>query len=328
MVFKFFHQNTISALIIAPLILLGLWLRVYIIDIVHITTLDNPSMPLWDSIILPYLGYSGFTAATGSLTLALLTGLRINRMVSKYGLLHSQSMLSLIIFGLLSSAFLSVQKLNPVWFFVFFFVLGIERLFGSVTKKHPASGCFDAALLMGLGSLIFAKGLFFFPILLTIMGILRLANVKSVIASILGLSFPFVVSFVWFFINDQELWFLQELNENLIANPGQYNHTVFSQIYMGIIIATLALSIIVTMRHISAQKIIVRFYFRCFIWILLITGAAVLTPFFSMELIPVAAAGASVVVASWLEKIKSGWIQESLFFVLIAVTLAGQLLLY
>ena len=140
-----------------PFLVLALWLRFFFVDIVHITSLDNPSMPLWDALVLPYLGYSKYTAATGTFLLALLTGFTINRMVSRYGMLQSHSMMPLLVYGLFSGAFLSVQKLNPVWFFVLFFTLAVERLFASVNQRNPAAGCFDAAMLMGIGSLFYAK---------------------------------------------------------------------------------------------------------------------------------------------------------------------------
>ncbi|WP_026474073.1 LTA synthase family protein [Alkaliflexus imshenetskii] len=328
MLFRFLHKNDISIVILAPFLVLALWLRFFFVDIVHITSLDNPAMPLWDAFVLPYFGYSKYTAATGTFLLALLTGFSVNRMVARYGMLQHQSMMPLLIFGLLSGAFLSVQKLNPVWFFVFFFVLAIERLFATVNQRNHAVGCFDAAFLLGVGSLFYAKGLFFLPILIVTIGILRIGSLSSLVASFFGLLFPFVASFVYYFYFEKGVWFILVLKENLITNPGQYNHTVVSHIYMSFVIAILAVSILSVVRYMSVQKVIVRFYFRVFIWIILLAGAAVLTPFFSMELIPLAAVGASVTVAFWLERIKSVWIKEIGFLLLVCLTVIGQFFLY
>lgn len=315
-------------MVLGPLVVLALWARYFFVDITHITAMDNPSMPLWDVLVDPYLGYSRFTAALASFVLVMLTGLSINRMVVRYGMLRQQSMMVLIMYGLLSSAFLSVQKLSPVWFFVFFFILGLERIFNSVQKRNATALCFDAAFLLGLGSLFYAKGVFFFPLLLIAIGVLRLANFKSIVAAVLGLSFPFVLSFAWYFYMNKGFVFFESLNENLITNPGQYNHDVFSRIYMGLIIFITAVSILATVRQMGTQKVIVRRYHRVFIWVILLSAAAVLTPFFSTEMLPLAAIGAAVTLTNWLEYISRKMVKEVVFMLIVVVTVIGQLLLY
>ncbi len=328
MLFKSLHNNTISAIVLGPFLVLALWVRYFFIDITHLTSLDNPSMPVWDILIDPYLGYSRFTAALASFVLALLTGLSINRMVVRYGMLRQQSMMVLIIYGLLSSAFLSVQKLSPVWFFVFLFVIGLERLFSGVEKRNATSNCFDAAFLLGIGSLFYAKGVFFFPLLLIAIGVLRLANFRSLVAAVLGLVFPFILSFAWYFYMNKGFVFFEALSENLVANPGQYNHDVYSRVYMGLIIFITGLSILATVRQMGIQKIIVRRYHRVFIWVILISATAVLTPFFSMEMLPLAAIGAAVTLTNWLETVSRKVVKEAVFLLLVIITLAGQLLLF
>lgn len=317
-----------SALVLGPLVVLGLWIRYFVVEITHITVLDNPSMPFWDFLVEPYLGYSAFTAALGSYVLVLITGLSVNRMVVRYGMLRHQSTMVLIMYGLLSSAFLSVQKLSPVWFFVFFFVLGLERLFSGVQKRNATANCFDAAFLLGIGSLFYAKGVFFFPLILIAMGVLRLANLKSVVASVLGLLLPFILSFAWYFYWNKGFVFFEVLSENLVANPGQYNHGIYSRIYMGLIILITGLSILATVRQMGLQKIIVRRYHRIFIWVILLTATAVLTPFFSMEMLPLAAIGAAVTLTAWLESVSRRAIRETIFVLIVIVTLVGQFLLF
>ena len=285
-------------------------------------------MPVWDFLVAPYLGYSRFTAALASYVLVLLTGLSINRMVARYGMLRKQSMMVLIMYGLLSSAFLSVQKLSPVWFFVFFFIIGLERIFSGVQKHNPTANCFDAAFFMGLGSLFYAKGVFFFPLLLIAIGVLRLASFRSVTASVLGLLLPFILSFVWYFYWNKGFVFFDILNENLVANPGQYNHGAYSRVYMGLIIFITGLSILATVRQMGTQKVIVRRYHRVFIWVILLSAAAVLTPFFSMEMLPLAAVGATVTLTNWLESVSRKMVKEIIFLLIVLITLAGQFLLF
>jgi hypothetical protein len=285
-------------------------------------------MPVWDVLVDPYLGYSRFTAALASFALVLLTGLSLNRMVIRYGMMKQQSMMVLILYGLLSSAFMSVQKLSPVWFFVFFFIIALERIFSGVQKRNATANCFDASFLLGIGSLFYAKGIFFFPLILIAIGVLRLANFKSVVAGVLGMLLPFVISFAWYFYWNTGFVFFETLSENLVANPGQFNHDLFSRIYMGLIIFLTGLSILATVRQMGTQKVIVRRYFRVFIWVILLSAAAVLTPFFSVEMLPLAAVGAAVTITVWLESVSRKMVKETIFFLIVLITLAGQFLLF
>ena len=60
----------------------------------------------------------------------------------------------------------------------------------------------------------------------------------------------------------------------------------------------------------------------------MITAALVLSPFFSMEIMPLAAVGVSMIMVNWLELLSRKALREAVFFVLIAATLAGQFLLF
>lgn len=328
MLLKAVHNNRLVTLILVPFIMLGLWARFFIIDIVHFTIHDNPSMPLWDAIVMPFFGYSRVAAALLTYALALTTGLTVNRIVSKYALLQKQSMLPLFLFSLLAAAFLSVQKLNPVWFFAFFFSFGVERLFGSVYESKPVVRCFDASLLVGIGSLFFAKGLLLYPILFLIMGILRVANYRTVLASIMGFLFPFALSFAWYFFNNEAGHLLSIINENLVSNPGQYNHTLFSQLFLGIIILINGIGIILLARYMGVQKVITRRYFRVFIWIIFLVGIGVLLPFFSIEIFPVAIIASSIILSFLIDKTSKKWIGEVYLWTLIILTISGQFFLY
>ena len=328
MLFKSVHSSHLLASIISILLLLALWMRLYIVDMAHITTFDNPSMPLWNAIIVPLFGYSKYTAAVLSTVLAFLTAFALNRVVLKFGLIQQQSMLSFFVYTLLSGAFLSVQQLNPVWFFALFFILGIEQLFAAVNVRKPQVKCFNASLLVGIGSLFYAKGVFLFLFFFMVMVILRVAGYKTIIASLMGFIFPFAASFTYYFYSDNAITFLSEINENLFSNPGQYNHNVFSRIYVGILIIFNMISLVLSFGYMSSQKILTRRYFRCFTWMLFIICGFVLTPFFSMELIPVLSLVTTVIIVLWLHKMRNRRIPDIVLLLLIALTISGQFFLY
>ncbi|MDG5801003.1 hypothetical protein QA597_11590 [Marinilabiliaceae bacterium ANBcel2] len=326
MFFKLLHNNSLPVIFLTPVLAALLWIRMFCADIVHFTGFDTPAMPLWDYFMVPAFAGSQFPAALTSLLIVITTGITVNRIVSRHALLEKQSMMPLLIFVLLNAAFIPVQRLNPVWLFTFFFTLAAERLFACKGQKISTPCCFDAAMLTGIGALFYVKGIFFLPMLLIIMGILRMASFKGVVASVLGLAFPFIISFTWFFLFDNELWFISQINENIIANTGQYNHTIYSQSYIALIITFIVLSAITAIRDLNLQKIAVRRYLRIFIWLILYTGALTLTPFFSMEMSPLIATGSAVIIAFRFEKIKNNRFRELLFLILILSTIAIQII--
>ncbi len=327
MLFNKLHNNSLATIIAVPFIVILLWLRLFTVDMANITALDNPAMPIWNTFILPWLGHSQFIAALTSLLLVVLSGLSVNRMVTKHGLLHAQSMITLLIFSLMVGAFLSVQKLNPVLFFLLFFTHGLERILNQ-TNGQIVNRCFDAAFLIGIGSLIYIKGVFIFPFILVAMGILRTLNIQNILGAFAGLILPFIFSLTYFFVFDRLPWFLLEIEENILANPGQYNHTLFSKLFMTSIILLLALSLLSTVRSLPLRKVKVRYYFRIFIWTLLLTTGILLTPFYSMEMLPIAAIGASVLLASFFERITNKKTKEVLFALFVALMVSGQFFLY
>jgi len=327
MLFNKLHNNSLTTIITVPFIVILLWMRLFTVDMANITALDNPAMPIWNTFILPWLGHSQFIAALTSLLLVVLSGLSVNRIATKHGLLYAQSMITLLTFSLMVSAFLSVQKLNPVLFYLLFFTHGLERILGQ-SEGRIVNRCFDAAFLIGIGSLIYIKGLFIFPFILVAMGILRILNLQNILSALAGLLLPFILSFTYFFMLDQLPWFLHEIQENILANPGQYNHTLFSQFFIASTILLLALAMLSTVRSLPLRKVKVRFYFRIFIWMLLLTTGILLTPFFSMEILPIASVGASVLLASFFERIVNNKIREVLFALFVALIISGQFFLF
>ena len=327
MILRAVHNSRISAYAVAFLAFLILWARLFFLNLEDIATLDKPSMPLWNLIIDPFFGNSKYSSAILSIVLAFLIAFSVNRTIVKIGLLSQQGMLPFLIYALLSSTFLCVQKLNPIWIFTLFFILGIEQIFLSVGKRKPQINCFNAALLAGIGALFYAKGIFFFALFFLIMGILRILNYKAILASLFGLILPFSFNFIYFYNSDNITLFFNDLQENLFSFPEQYYQTVFSKIYIAIIIIVTLFAIILSFRHITNQKILTRRYLRCFLWMMIIICAVALTPIFSLEIIPVTSLISATLIAFWLDKIKRKKLKESLFYLLVVITIFGQVFL-
>ncbi|MBZ4675675.1 MAG: hypothetical protein JG782_294 [Anaerophaga sp.] len=327
MLYRTLHNNSLLAFILVPFILLLFWVRVFLYDGSAPISFDGVSMPLWEWLVRPVFGQSNFWAAAFSYILALLTAFTVNRLVGRHGLLGRQSVLPAVLYGLLVSGFLIVQRLHVVWMFNLFFLLAIERIMGIVNKGRKEGRSFDAALLLGVGALMYAKGLYLYPLLLVVMGGLRLLNLRTFLASLMGLLLPFVLSAGYFFFFGKTMEFLVFILFNLLSNTGQFSHNLASRIYLLLISLPTLIGIVNVFRYLPTQKIITRKLFRVIVWLTLLTAGACLTPFFSVELAPVVAVGPSIVLAFWLDKISRRFWQETILLLFFAIAIAAQLYL-
>jgi hypothetical protein len=327
MLYRTLHNNSFTAFILVPSIIFLFWVRVFLFDGVQPISFDGFSMPLWEWLVRPVFGQSIFWAAVFSYVLAVMNAFTVNRLVGRYGLLGQQSVLPALFYGLLVSGFLSVQRLNVVWVFTFFFLLGIERIMGATSSSRKEARCLDASLLVGIGSLMYAKGLYLYPLLLVVMGVLRLLTVRTFLASLIGLLLPFILSAGYFFIFGRTQEFLVYTLLNLFSNTGQFSHNLASQIYLSLMVLFTIAGILNVFRYLSVQKIITRKHFRVIIWIIFLTSAACLTPFFSVEIAPLVAIGPSVVLAFWVDKISSSLWSDLLIWGFVALTIAAQIFL-
>lgn len=327
MLYRTLHNNSLTAFILVPFIVLLFWVRVFLFEGLQPISFDGISMPLWEWLVRPVFGQSVFWSAAFSWLLAIMIAFSVNRVVGRYGLLGRQSVLPVLIYALLVSGFMVVQRLHVVWVFALFFVLAIERIMGATQSSRKEVRSLDAALLAGIGSLMYAKGLYLYPLLLVVMGVLRVLTFRSFIASLMGLLLPFLLSAGYFFLIGKTQEFLLFIVLNLLSNTGQFSHNLASQIYLPLLGFLTLIGIVNVFRYMPMQKIITRKHFRVIIWIIFLTSAACLTPFFSLELAPVVAIGPAVVLAFWLDKMNHRTWREVMLWFLVAVTIAAQVLL-
>ncbi|WP_462317198.1 hypothetical protein [Marinilabilia sp.] len=327
MLYRTLHNNSLTAFILVPFIVLLFWVRVFLFEGVQPISFDGMSMPLWEWLVRPVFGQSVFWSAAFSYLLAIMIAFSVNRVVGRYGLLGKQSVLPVLIYALLVSGFLAVQRLHVVWVFTLFFVLAIERIMGATQSSRKEVRSLDAALLVGIGSLMYAKGLYLYPLLLVVMGVLRVLTFRTFIASLMGLLLPFLISAGYFFMVGKTQEFLLFIVLNLLSNTGQFSHNLASQIYLPLIGFLTLVGILNVFRYMPMQKIITRKHFRVIIWLIFLLSVACLTPFFSLEIAPAMAIGPSVVLAFWLDKMKHRIWREVFLWGLIAVTVAAQFLL-
>jgi len=195
---------------------------------------------------------------------------------------------------------------------------------GAPASSRKEVRCFDGGVLLGIGVLFYAKGLYLYPMIVVAMGVLRVLSVRSFIASLLGLMLPLILSAGYFFVFSSVEEFGVYFVLNLFSNTGQFGHNLVSQIYLPVVILLTLVGLITLVRYIPTQKIITRKHFRVVVWLILVTAALCLTPYFSVELTPVLAIGPAIVLAFWFDKMGAKFWREFFLWFLVVGTAAVQ----
>lgn len=326
MIFQALNRNSIIAIALLPLLLLGFWLNSLVSPELSGFPFDESPMPLW-SLLSGALKGNLFFSTLISMLIALLMMFGVNRVVNRYGLSHSQTAMPGFLYLFLVSGYLIAQKLHPVWFFTPLLLLAIERLFSGNSDRRPMSWCFESAFWLSVGSLFFAKGIYFMIVIWMVMFILRMFTLRSLLASLIGLVLPYLLAVGYYFWVDRLGEFMNLILENFISPVAFFSHTWFSQVYNGVIVFLVFMSILAVVRIMPTVKIITRKHFRIFIWLIVLVIVASLTPYYSLEIIPILAIGASIVVNRFLNAIRRPIIQEVVFILLFGITLAAQFLI-
>jgi len=326
MFFKTVNRNSIIALALMPLVLIGFWANSLIFDQSPSFPYDQTPMPLWD-LAIGVLKSNHLLASIISMLIALLVMFSVNRISNRFTLFNGQTALPGFLYMFFVSGYLMTQKLHPVWFFTPLLMLSIERLFSAYNERKPMTWCFEASFWLSLGTLFYAKGIYFIAFLWVIMFILRQMSFRAFIASILGVFLPYAFTIGYYFWFDQSATFIDLMFENFASPLAFFEHSIYSQVYNGLVAFLVFISILGVVRILPAVKIITRKHYRVFIWLIVLCVVAAITPYFSLELMPIWAIGASIIVGRFLSVIRRPFIQELFFTLILIITIAAQFLI-
>lgn len=323
MILKVVNSNRVGALFLAPLIAVIAFFISFKLQLPQLEIFTEDGMPLWNYVNRLLEGSTTLTIALG-FTIAFVIGLIINRMTNKYLLFRKPTFLPAVLFVILSSAFVEYQKVNPAWIFALFYVLALDRFFTASMSENGAESCFNGALLYSIGTLFYGKGLLFAPVLWFIMIGLRTFNLRTFLASIIGLGLPYLILFFVPIEISQQRDLYDLIVYNMFLNVSMKSFPIHLYIYFGFIGLVMLLSLISIVGKYSSKKLSTRNFYKIFIISVLFLFGLSLTRLFSVELIPVAAIGASFMITHLLNNLKSPKVAGFIFYVLIVLTAVTQ----
>jgi len=249
----------------------------------------NP-MPLY-ALLKALTGQSAIAGTLLSFILVLLVAILLVNFNTTVFFINERTFLPAVIFILFTGIFPYYQVLNPVLPATLLLMIAIMRIMEAYRKNGTAFNFFDAAFLIGSGSLFYANLIWFGILAFVGIAILRTGNIKELLLTLLGLAAPFIITVGIYYVAGRDLTaFASVTSENLFHETGSYYFSRSVIISLILIFLSVIVSIFYLFSVLNMKKIKSRKTFTELIWIFIICLALYFAlPSASVEVIYIAA---------------------------------------
>lgn len=149
---------------------------------------------------IPPYSTTGWVVAT---LLVVIQGVMINVLVGRYRIASEVSLLPGLFYVLLSSFFSEFLYLSPLIMANTFFILALMEAFATYRKYQAAGAIFNVGFWTAIGSLFYVSHSVVFIVAMIGLGMLRSFNFRERLMVVFGLLTPYVLTAVYFFINNR-----------------------------------------------------------------------------------------------------------------------------
>ncbi len=322
MLLKFFKGTGPGVIFMIIITLLVVWLSAFFKLHGHFFLyFDLNPMPLY-GIISSFTGTNPLPGVIYSLILVSLMSFLIVNLNSSLFFIHKRTFLPAIIYVLISGLFPEYQLMNPAIFSAMFLMLAIRRIMDAYRVQGISYSFFDAGLLIGTGSLIYANLIWFGVLVIIGIALLRTGNIKEILISLIGLATPYILTFGIYYVLGRDLKdLLSVIQYNLFGKQTDYVFTrvmILAIIFIGF---STVVSIVYLFMEMNKKKILARKTFSLLIWLFIISLAVYfLLPSVSVEIVWITGIPISYFLAHYFVFFKRKLVTEilfSLFFLLI-----------
>jgi len=241
--------------------------------------------------------------------------------------INKRTLLPALIYILLSGLFPQYQLLNPAIFGALFLMLAVRRIMNTYRVQGTAYSFFDAGIFIGIGSLFYANIIWFGPLVIIGMSLLRTGIIKEIVISVIGLITPYVLTFGIYYLlgyDLKDLWSLIEYN--LFEKPDSYVFTLITIVALAIIGLVILISLFHLLMLLNTKKIKSRKTFYLLIWLFLIAILIyIILPSVSVEIIWIIGIPVSYFLAHYFVFVRKKLVSEIFFNVLFIIILGIQI---
>ena len=322
MLLRFFKGTGPGVLFLIAVTFIGVWLNTFF----HPATVNHYSsyeyqMPLYE-VFTNITGPGHILASSLSFAItAFLLFLIVNFNTTVF-FINVRTFLPALIFIFIVAIFPEYQMLNPAIPASLIFMVALKRIMAGYHTQGIAYSFFDAGILIGTGSLIYANLIWFGVIIIIGIVILRTVNISEIALALLGLITPYLITFgLYYVLGHAPDDLLSLIYYNLIIEQEAYifqRLTIVTLIYEAIIVI-MSIGFLIMLRN--SKKIKSRKTFSLLIWVFIISVAVYfLVPSVSVEMIWISGIPVSYFLAHYFILTRKKLVSEiffSLFFVLV-----------
>ena len=324
---RFFRGAGPAEVFLIFLVATGVWAVAFLHP--HYSTTYNYDinpMPFYGFLKLAF-GENALYGVIFSFVLVLFMSLLVVNFNTSQFFINERTFLPGVIYILLTGLFPSHQLLNPVLPASIFLMIAIRRIMDAYRIPGTAFNFFDASILIGAGSLLYANLVWFELLVIIGIIILRTVNIKELVISIIGFITPTLITYGLYYVLGKDIASLPVIfYNNLFYVSDKFIFSapaIAGLILLGLMIL---ISIVYLLSHLSTKKIKSRKTFTELIWAVVISFVVYFAlPSVSVELLWLAAIPISYILAHFLIFTKKKIVPEIFFAVLFLIIIGMQI---
>jgi len=303
-----------------------IWLQRFI-DPVSLDSLYNPyAMPLHSFVFSLLKGNTLLGTVLSFITL-LSIAFYLTNFNTRLFFITERTLLPAGLYVLASGFLISTQFFNPVFPATLLLIVALDRVMASYRKTGIAYNYFDASLILSVGSLFYFNIIWFYPVILIGILLIRTFSLREMILSFFGLVAPYLVVLAFYYVSGSDITrFTDLIIENIIHPSPQY---YWSPLLITVLI-TGTLLLIISLSHLvgifSTKKVKTRKIFSLLIWVLVISVAVYfIVPSASVELIYIVLIPFVYIVSHFIVFVKNKKIANAVFAIIFLAILMIQI---
>ncbi|WP_340112099.1 DUF6427 family protein [Maribellus mangrovi] len=250
----------------------------------------------------------------------------IELIIARYQFIRIRTRLPAILFALILGGLTGMHTLHPVYFAAVFLLLAIFRLFGIFDQPKAYTTVFDVGFLLGIGALFYLNLYIVVPAFLVGIVVLgRGTGWREIVILIIAFLLPSILAFSYYFYTDRSQELITVFLKNINTSVYTLRNNLFLQIYLGALVLLTLLASIDIARHYDTKKVSSRKYFTVFFYIFIASMISyVFIPSTSQEMLIISAIPVTFLLANFFVFLKSRFLGELFFAVLLLVVIAVQ----
>ncbi len=320
--FEYFNRNTFATYLTMPLLLLVLRLRLFIEPRTDAAP-EGLYTPMWQSVF-GGVAEGSLLSIVISLVLIVFTAYTIVGISNAFRFTDKQSSVAGLFYIIYSGGFVISQGLHPVHVFGALMMLAFAFFLVGTRYAKPMLYCFNGAMLVGIAWLFWAKTIWFLPVMFAALIMLRERNFKCLMASLMGLVLPLLMSATWWFVNDSLSTTLETYWQEAFFKPKFFPTGLYTRSYLIICGIVVILSLFSALGNLGVLKIVESRQAKTVIMTTVVMPFFIITSLFSFEMLTIAAQWASITTGAYVFRMRNRYTKEAITLLLFVASIYIQ----